>query len=307
MEQMMEVDHSNHMDDNIEEQDRKATELWDDDLMFGDANDNSRSPRASSRASSIHESEAPPPPPGGGNGDSDDCKTPIYGKAIVDYEDDFDRADREERERTEQDNALNSEKGEMSPQSSRHTSPGSVIPEPKPPGRMTQEDSPSDDERIDQIIAEGEKTVKESKERFVGDVSGTSTPASNSPSRYPSPSEQDLDYIEGPDRLDEPVMIPSDSEGDVDSKLMATFVTYFEHKARGIDMNDQIQNKKFYKNPSSYEDIIKRFGIDEKGTNFNPRLFNPHGFLEDCYYDQLHIQQAKLMDREHKHKAKSSK
>ena len=38
----------------------------------------------------------------------------------------------------------------------------------------------------------------------------------------------------------------------------------------GANLNDSIQNKKHFRNPSIYEKLINFIGIDEKGTNYPP-------------------------------------
>lgn len=48
-----------------------------------------------------------------------------------------------------------------------------------------------------------------------------------------------------------------------------------------------IKKRRDFENPSMYEQLIEKFHVDELGSNFNPRVFDPHGFSEDCFYDSI--------------------
>ena len=52
-------------------------------------------------------------------------------------------------------------------------------------------------------------------------------------------------------------------------------------------MNAHIKETKKFKNPSIYEFLIEKFGIDETGTNFPKGVFDPHAYEENCFYDKL--------------------
>lgn len=47
---------------------------------------------------------------------------------------------------------------------------------------------------------------------------------------------------------------------------------------QGRNMNDEIQKKKSFRNPSIYEKLILHCGIDEFGTNLPPEIFDPNRF-----------------------------
>uniref|UniRef100_A0A1I8FJN6 glycerol-3-phosphate dehydrogenase n=1 Tax=Macrostomum lignano TaxID=282301 RepID=A0A1I8FJN6_9PLAT len=55
----------------------------------------------------------------------------------------------------------------------------------------------------------------------------------------------------------------------------------------GISMMNRITNNKKYRNPCMYEKFIIYQGIDDKGTNFNPSVFDPYIWDKHSYYDAL--------------------
>uniref|UniRef100_A0A914EA77 SAP30-binding protein n=1 Tax=Acrobeloides nanus TaxID=290746 RepID=A0A914EA77_9BILA len=82
-------------------------------------------------------------------------------------------------------------------------------------------------------------------------------------------------------------IVPPSPTGQVDEEVQMRFTRYWQLKEQGKDMNAYITNQKKFKNPAIYKSLIKRFGIDEVGTNFPKNVFDPHTFEEDSYYDRL--------------------
>ncbi|KIH52770.1 HCNGP-like protein, partial [Ancylostoma duodenale] len=68
-------------------------------------------------------------------------------------------------------------------------------------------------------------------------------------------------------RVDTPphqeVTIPPAPTTECDPELVEIFYKHFERKAAGIDVNVSVQERKDFQNPSSYEQLILNFGIDE--------------------------------------------
>ena len=68
----------------------------------------------------------------------------------------------------------------------------------------------------------------------------------------------------------------------------------------GYDMNEIIQRKKAFRNPSIYEKLIQFCEIDEHGTNFPKDLYDGHLFGKESYYDELDKVQKADMERREK-------
>lgn len=62
------------------------------------------------------------------------------------------------------------------------------------------------------------------------------------------------------------------------AKLTAKISRLHSMMKQGRDMNDEIQKKKSFRNPSIYEKLILHCGIDEFGTNLPPEIFDPNQF-----------------------------
>ncbi|KAM8946682.1 SAP30-binding protein isoform 2-T2 [Pelodytes ibericus] len=82
----------------------------------------------------------------------------------------------------------------------------------------------------------------------------------------------------------------------------------YERKLKeGTDMNNMIQKKKEFRNPSIYEKLIQFCSIDELGTNYPKDMFDPHGWSEDSYYESLAKAQKIEMDKLEKAKKERTK
>ncbi|KAK6031415.1 hypothetical protein OSTOST_02432 [Ostertagia ostertagi] len=109
--------------------------------------------------------------------------------------------------------------------------------EPRPPERVSQK-SDTDDENerlIDMALEEGRNALKQVED-------GAST---GSGGWTPRPYDSPLHGI------------------DLDGDAKQIFYKHFERKAAGIDVNISVQERKDFQNPSSYEQLILNFGINE--------------------------------------------
>jgi len=54
-----------------------------------------------------------------------------------------------------------------------------------------------------------------------------------------------------------------------------------------LDINDMIQKRKDFRNPSLYEKLLQYCNIDELGTNYPPSKYDPNKWGKESYYDEL--------------------
>ncbi|VDN30223.1 unnamed protein product [Gongylonema pulchrum] len=149
---------------------------------------------------------------------------------------------------------------------------GSTSREPKPP--PGHEDSRSPDEiTIDNLV---ERLREMEGNRAEQGIAGS--PASKSVEGWESPAMHD-DAVE--------IKLPPSPTAKCPPELEERFRVFFEKKAQGADLNAMIQKRRDFKNPSMYAKLIEKFEVDELGSNFDPAVFNPHGFTKDCYYDEI--------------------
>lgn len=72
-------------------------------------------------------------------------------------------------------------------------------------------------------------------------------------------------------------------------------------------MNNKIKQRKDYRNPSIYEKLIEFCGIDEKGTNYPPEMFDPHQWGKESFYDALDKAQKTEMEKREKERKDRTK
>ncbi|KAM9296912.1 SAP30-binding protein [Gastrophryne carolinensis] len=104
------------------------------------------------------------------------------------------------------------------------------------------------------------------------------------------------------------IKIPSEPPGRCSKHLQEKIHKLYERKLKeGTDMNQIIQKKKEFRNPSIYEKLIQFCSIDELGTNYPKDMFDPHGWSEDSYYEALAKAQKAEMDKLEKAKKERTK
>ena len=81
---------------------------------------------------------------------------------------------------------------------------------------------------------------------------------------------------------------------------MHKFASFFERKEHGWDMNKVIKTRRGFKNPSTYEELMETYDIDEKGTNISAEVFNPGAFWPEDFYTELGAYQM-IRNKERKH------
>ncbi|XP_077107878.1 SAP30-binding protein isoform X1 [Ranitomeya variabilis] len=104
------------------------------------------------------------------------------------------------------------------------------------------------------------------------------------------------------------IRIPPEPPGRCSNILQEKILKMYERKMKeGTDMNQIIQKKKEFRNPSIYEKLIQFCSIDELGTNYPKDMFDPHGWAEDSYYEALAKAQKIEMDKLEKAKKERTK
>ncbi|XP_073444050.1 SAP30-binding protein isoform X2 [Dendrobates tinctorius] len=104
------------------------------------------------------------------------------------------------------------------------------------------------------------------------------------------------------------IRIPPEPPGRCSNNLQEKILKMYERKMKeGTDMNQMIQKKKEFRNPSIYEKLIQFCSIDELGTNYPKDMFDPHGWAEDSYYEALAKAQKIEMDKLEKAKKERTK
>uniref|UniRef100_A0A914L792 Uncharacterized protein n=1 Tax=Meloidogyne incognita TaxID=6306 RepID=A0A914L792_MELIC len=83
------------------------------------------------------------------------------------------------------------------------------------------------------------------------------------------------------------VRVPPSPTGECSPTLLCKFTRFFERKEDGLDINTMIKERRDFRNPSLYENLVDSFCIDEKGTNFTSEVFDPKAFQPEDFYTAL--------------------
>jgi hypothetical protein len=80
----------------------------------------------------------------------------------------------------------------------------------------------------------------------------------------------------------------------------------FELKAKGRNLEQELDGNKAFKNPALYDFLMEKFDIDFTGSALpkTARVFNREDFDKDDFYDQLALHQEGSQQSHHKSKSK---
>lgn len=93
-----------------------------------------------------------------------------------------------------------------------------------------------------------------------------------------------------------------------DLKLQETITNINQKiKSNDYDLNQFIQGRKDFRNPSIYDKLIQFCNINELGTNFPPEIFDVSIYGAESFYEELAKAQKLEMDKLEKQKKENSK
>jgi hypothetical protein len=98
--------------------------------------------------------------------------------------------------------------------------------------------------------------------------------------------------------------LPPEPAGKCPSELQEKISKMFSKiQNEGLDLNQEIQSNKAFRNPSMYEKLIDYCELNEFGTNYAPHIFDPFKWGKESFYDEL----AKVQDIEMAKREKENK
>ena len=103
------------------------------------------------------------------------------------------------------------------------------------------------------------------------------------------------------------VSLPPEPQGRCSNSLQDKIISLLKKKAMGVDLNESIQIRKDFRNPSIYEKLVSFCKLDEFGSNYPDQLYNPHGWDEDSYYKNLRKTQMKAYEKRERAKLERTK
>lgn len=103
---------------------------------------------------------------------------------------------------------------------------------------------------------------------------------------------------------DEEDLIPPSPPGSPPRALVENIARMAKKPKGSIDAS--IQKSKDFRNPSIYEKLLSHIGINDKGTNYPPELYDPSIWTKSSQYDELaKLQNAEMEKRKSEKKEKS--
>ena len=102
--------------------------------------------------------------------------------------------------------------------------------------------------------------------------------------------------------------LPPEPKSKADPKLQET-VSNINQKIKNseFDLNQYIQDKKEFRNPSIYDKLIQFCNINELGTNFPPEIYDVSIYGPESFYEELAKAQKLEMDKLEKQKKENTK
>lgn len=102
--------------------------------------------------------------------------------------------------------------------------------------------------------------------------------------------------------------LPPEARSKPDPKLQETISNINQKiKNSDFDLNQYIQEKKEFRNPSIYDKLIQFCNINELGTNFPPEIFDVSIYGAESFYEELAKAQKFEMDKLEKQKKENTK
>lgn len=131
----------------------------------------------------------------------------------------------------------------------------------------------------------------------------------------PNPSEEvkeakESECAETEDRLAKKYgfQLPPESSAKPDPKLQETISNIYQKiKNSDYDLNQFIQGRKDFRNPSIYDKLIQFCNINELGTNFPPEIYDVSIYGPESHYEELAKAQKLEMDKLEKQKKENTK
>lgn len=97
------------------------------------------------------------------------------------------------------------------------------------------------------------------------------------------------------------ILLPPEPPGRCSQDLQDKISRLYEKmQATGMNMNQVIQKRKDFRNPSIYEKLIQFCGINELGTNYDASMYDPLRWGKESYYEELAKAQKEEMDKRNK-------
>ncbi|KAI8641176.1 HCNGP-like protein-domain-containing protein [Parasitella parasitica] len=90
--------------------------------------------------------------------------------------------------------------------------------------------------------------------------------------------------------------IPDEPDTACDAERLERISHFLSLRASGHRLNEHLQHNKAFRNPRIYTKLVEFTEVDEIGSNFDKKEFDPHGFPPEMYIDGILETQRKLAE-----------
>lgn len=186
--------------------------------------------------------------------------------------------------------------------------PSSDVESSKPKGLVSYlGDDFSDDE--DESDHQSDDTTSTTLKPSVVNL-GLNDNSNQIPSSLGSSPASGAELSEGADlrrEFSDGVCLPPEPTGRCSKMLQEKVAKMLDKKNSGMNVNEYLQKKKAFRNPSIYEKLVSYIGIDEHGTNFPKHIYDPDMWGPESFYDALAKTQKEHHDKKEKEKRESKR
>ncbi|CEP11317.1 hypothetical protein [Parasitella parasitica] len=90
--------------------------------------------------------------------------------------------------------------------------------------------------------------------------------------------------------------IPAEPDTPCSPERLERIAHFLSLRASGHRLNEHLQHNKAFRNPRIYTKLVEFSEVDEIGSNFDKKEFDPHGFPSEMYIDGILETQRKLAE-----------
>ncbi|KAG8469855.1 hypothetical protein KFE25_006310 [Diacronema lutheri] len=98
-----------------------------------------------------------------------------------------------------------------------------------------------------------------------------------------------------------------DVDAPVSPALQAKVEALHRKVTQGYSVNRHIREAKTFRNPDLLEKLVQIFGVDQRGTNFSPSVWQPHNLPAELNYKALEEARRQVAQRQHEERMASGR
>ncbi|KAH1110076.1 hypothetical protein GLYMA_04G063400v4 [Glycine max] len=114
--------------------------------------------------------------------------------------------------------------------------------------------------------------------------------------------QEEQKYVDPLDKF-----LPPPPKAKCSEELQRKINKFLEYKKAGKSFNAEVRNRKDYRNPDFLLHAVRYQDIDQIGSCFSKDVFDPHGYDQSDFYDELEADMRRESERKEQEKKKAQK